>query len=851
MSENGADSSKLPRAYKRRTRTKVCLNCRRKKIKCNRQKPCENCVSSHLEDSCEYKDNRYPGTSINQKKETTTESSYILNQDKDIELQYLKKQIADLKKHIYSGNKDERFKFRNNTGESSVEFNLFKIPGVNLLGYQSIVMNRPLSWSSSAKNDIALSLMRLYIRKMKSCEYLKSISKNNPLSYIVSESEVQTMENTINEKKHSPDILFRKMTLLQSEFRELVPASVSKSIFNDEVVTSETKNPNFIGVKLSDTTNYDMLSKKICEILPQKNITWDLISFFFEYLYPSMPFLDECEFINEIRRITDSESENAASKGFFKSLNIEKRIDFAYLGILLSLIRLSHLCLRRDEDDDEKKDLKSNRLSWANTHKWAKETSPKPGTFSLALRCLAVFDFYSKTCFPVLQCAMFIRMFELYTPELGDGMLAGDSQVRDSILIQIAYSLDLNREPELFENPCPNEKRNSLIRKIWWYLVIADTISSSQYGNSLLISDKTYDTKCPFSKLGNATISNYALENEIFENYQLLASLNDKQKNILEKILDLKSCVKMESLEAQLEEFENIICVRLGDLLSYTCQGSKLSGSTIPRFSYLVSCKCFIMSVYFNMAIICERHKSNELSFAYLKKALAIIMIDLLPNARSILSTLNGACRLILTPKVELWLHKASQVLVCVILHLNILGRRLQLDPYHERLMNSDSSYRENNERITSAIEYYKACGQICLTSLNPIVDIYFYGWVINSAHSFLYRNSCGEDLFNSIKDNPLIASLHSYNNKEVSDLIAISRDFLETVENLESVPNSVTDSIFSSIGDDRTTNQGWSELNDVPPIFDSYNNSSEPFPTIFSIFDIMEKEYPTIMTDG
>lgn len=850
MLGNGEGHSKLPRAHKRRTRSKVCSNCRRKKIKCDRQKPCENCVNSHLEDSCNYKDNICSGSSSNKEKVTVEEGGFFFNQDRDVELQYLKKQIADLKKQIHSSDKDKKYKYSDSTEESDVEFNLYKMPGANLLGFQSVVLNRPLSWSSSSKNDIALSLMWLYIKKRKSSEYLKSTSTNNPLNNIISESEVQTIVNTINEKRHSPDIVFRKMTLLQSEFRDLVPVLVSTSIFNDEIVSRETKNPNFIGMRLLDTTDYDKLSKQICENLPQKNITWDLIGFFFEFLYPSMPFLDECEFIKEVRRIADLEKENATKNELFKSLNVEKRLDFAYLGILLLLIHLSHLCIRRGGDDGTKT-VRPDKPSWTETHKWAKETSPEPNTFALAVRCLSVFDFYNKTRFSVLQCAMFIRLLKMYAPELGDAVLAGDSQVHDSILIQIAYSLDLNREPELFESSSLNEKRNSLIRKIWWYLAITDTVSSSEYGNSLLISEKTFDTKCPFIKLGNATISNYALENKVLDNYQLLALLNSRQREILEGILDMKSSVETKMLDAQLQDFENLVCDRLGDLLGYICQGANLDSSAIPRLSYLISCKCFIMSIYFNMAIICERHRSNGLSFVYLKKALAIIMIDLLPNARSILSTSNGACGLIVTPKIELWLHKASQVLVCVIIHLNILGRRLQLDPYHEQLMKQDSNYQKNNERIILAMENYKTCGQICLKSLDPIIDVYYYGWVINSAHSFLYQNSCGEDLFKTIINNPLIASLHSYNNKEVNDLIDISESFLGTVDNQESAPTSLTDNMFSLIGDHRAANPGWPEINDIYPILDSsYNNTSEPFPTIFSIFDIMEKEYPTIMTD-
>lgn len=116
-----------------------------------------------------------------------------------MELQYLRKQIADLKKHIHSGDRD--FEFSKSTGKADVEFNLYKMPGVNSLGYQSVVLNRPLSWSSSSTNDVSLSLMWLYIKKRKSSEYLKSTSTNNQLSNIVSESEVQTIVNIINDEK--------------------------------------------------------------------------------------------------------------------------------------------------------------------------------------------------------------------------------------------------------------------------------------------------------------------------------------------------------------------------------------------------------------------------------------------------------------------------------------------------------------------------------------------------------------------------------------------------------------------------------------------------------------------------
>lgn len=59
----------------------------------------------------------------------------------------------------------------------------------------------------------------------------------------------------------------------------------------------------------------------------------------------------------------------------------------------------------------------------------------------------------------------------MFAPEEFDGIDGGNSQLFNSMLIQMAYLLGLNRELGNFRNVFIDEKANNLGRKIWHYLI--------------------------------------------------------------------------------------------------------------------------------------------------------------------------------------------------------------------------------------------------------------------------------------------------------------------------------------------------------------------------------------------
>ena len=61
---------------------------------------------------------------------------------------------------------------------------------------------------------------------------------------------------------------------------------------------------------------------------------------------------------------------------------------------------------------------------------------------------------------------LYMRIYRNCAPEESDGIDGGDSQVATALLVQMAYSLGLNREPDKFD-VCNDEKVNHLGRKMW------------------------------------------------------------------------------------------------------------------------------------------------------------------------------------------------------------------------------------------------------------------------------------------------------------------------------------------------------------------------------------------------
>ena len=78
-------------------------------------------------------------------------------------------------------------------------------------------------------------------------------------------------------------------------------------------------------------------------------------------------------------------------------------------------------------------------------------------TIEVANSCIQCFQFTRKSNITVFQAMLYMRIYRNCAPEESDGIDGGDSQVATALLVQMAYSLGLNREPDKFD-VCNDEK---------------------------------------------------------------------------------------------------------------------------------------------------------------------------------------------------------------------------------------------------------------------------------------------------------------------------------------------------------------------------------------------------------
>lgn len=170
-------------------------------------------------------------------------------------------------------------------------------------------------------------------------------------------------------------------------------------------------------------------------------------------------------------------------------VKVEKKLDFAYLGILLIILRLSYISLFSY-------DLAVNEVNFetedpsprAQETKYLLNNVINIDVINVAQECLDQFNLMRNCNLTLMQLALLTRLYHQFAPEDGDGIDGGDSQIFNGMLVQMAYSLGLHREPDLYPEAFKDEKINNLCRKIWYMVVIQDLNGAMSNGTMLCVS---------------------------------------------------------------------------------------------------------------------------------------------------------------------------------------------------------------------------------------------------------------------------------------------------------------------------------------------------------------------------
>lgn len=497
--------------------------------------------------------------------------------------------------------------------------------------------------------------------------------------------------------------------------------------------------------------------EKIKVILPKQKVIWILVKEYFRSIYPFIPLIDEISFTTALEKILGAEEYNDEEVPFFK---IERRIDFCTVGILLVALRITYLSKFSNKSQINEYIINSNEPRLAEL-KYILTNPINIDVISFAQVCLDQFNLMSKTNLNIIQLGLILRVYRIFSPEDGDGTDGGESQAYNGVLARMAFSFGLNREPDLFDDVCNDEKVNHLSRKIWFYLRTNVISLSSQYGTPLDIDDEYCDTKLPFNRTGNSNIVDLQLETVVTESIQQGSKMLQRQKELLTMTLSVHKWIKMSELTAAVSEFELDLAKHYGSLSHFTripYVPNPYPFLKVKKCKSYLNSKIFTMSLYFYFYLHYEERNNVDLSFFYMRKIFAIIYGEFVPEYMELVQNNHRnfdpnstMADLILNPYLQLMIHKCDQLSFSFIYRLNYNIFKLKEDPVlHSTNLGNDTNYRlyfAKLCRLSKMIERFTKYGIKCLSRLS---NRYYYAWRIGKAHTHVIEMLTSEKFYKS-----------------------------------------------------------------------------------------------------
>ncbi|ODV65957.1 hypothetical protein HYPBUDRAFT_127097 [Hyphopichia burtonii NRRL Y-1933] len=843
---------------KRNRPSLVCLACKKRKIRCDKKRPCSSCVRSNTVKHCIYDSNWLAKTEVGNDSHANPHVDDGVTISKS-ELELLKERLKQIEASIGVPATDapERKNSSNSPIHNPKEINTSMYQdfiGVNPYSnpeetinffedYTSIHVKEPLrrinfgpfAWSSLMKRDYGLRLLWDYIIKQKE---EKSFNKgySGALVFLNNSDEIsQETANAIVKGGNSdglPEAVFEKRALQTDGYDEMVPYNNILKARAERNVQKLKLNANGLPLGL---TFYDgqidrelQLIDKIQVILPKKKVIWKLIKRYFAWLYQFMPFLDEFSFYKDVANIIGPESYEDEK---VDKLTVEKKLDLATIGLLLIICRLSYLSLFCNKNSVNEENLNSTAQSpKAQELKYLLSNPININTIDVAQLCLDQFQLLRKTNFTVLQLAFYMRLYHTYAPEDGDGADGGDSQVLGAMLIQMAFSLGLNREPDKFPDVCNDPKLNHLGRKIWYFLVTSDVYLSYTFGNPMSIDKMHYDTKVPFHEPGNETIRDPELDKYITDAYFSGKDIMYKLKPVLTLVLNVEGKIKMKELTELVSDVEVYVGKTFGTLKDCLSPLKTEEKQYIFTRNYLtkfyLSINSFFISLFFHFYLYYES-KDVSLSFFYLKKALLISTADIMPYYSDLLGNSEVICDMIINPMLEQVIHKSNQTNLASIVKINFMIFDMKRQTSHDERLNNDKNYKNYFKSLCRFSSCLTRCAEVSISAISKISNRYYYAWRITKGHTFLLKTITSTKFYQDI--HPLAENLckPQYSIQQLEELIQIC----ETTLSKYGKSHCTVDSFYKTMGIKTSPNKVNSESTFPSTINleDYLNNSNQP----------------------
>lgn len=494
------------------------------------------------------------------------------------------------------------------------------------------------------------------------------------------------------------------------------------------------------------------LIEKLKLIIPKQKVIWLLINRFFVSIYPYMPFVDEEDFKKQMARIIGPEdyTEKAVD------VKVEIRLDFAYMGILLLILRLVYLSLLSNKNSENEANLNTEDKSpKAQELKYLLSNPISISIVDMAKLCLDQFDLFQKSNLVIVQFALFMRIYNMCSPEDGDGA-DGVSQIFNGTLIQMAHSIGINREPEKFEEFNDFKKTNNITRKMWHFLVADDIAEAYQYGNPIGIERQYYDTKLPYYEPGNGNCADDAIEQNVVSTYSYFEQYHTHVLKILKICLNIQTPVNIGLLVKYVSEFEILLHENYGTidqfLTKFDSEKYGFPFIKVLKCRNYIHMKFFLNLIFFQLYLHYELKNQSEYAYFYLKKSFVSSAFEFVPEIFKLIfrcrEYFGESSELIMNPVFESLTHKTNQITLTLMIKINCEIYALRKNEAHRFKLSNDPEYKLKFSRLLKVSKTLEAIFRHGVSALSRFSNRYYYAWRVTKAHTFLLSLATSEDFY-------------------------------------------------------------------------------------------------------
>lgn len=653
----------------------------------------------------------------------------------------------------------------------------------------------PFAWSSLMKRDIGLRITWDYVVMGKEKASSKGLSaalmfahpsgdmtEENTATFISVEKDSEHLEHLEHLEKR-----FERRALQTDGLDDVIPYRAILQARNKTNVHKATLNKHALPLGL---TVFDgkldrelQLMEKIEVVLPKKRVLWKLVHRFFQSMYTYMPFVDEDYFRRDVEKIIGPQSYDDVSVDHIK---IERKLDLATVGLLLIILRLAYLSLFSNNSSLNESILNNpNPNSEDKLLQYLMKNPININTIDVATLCLDQFQILRRSNFNVLQLALFLRLYHIFAPEDGDGADGGDSQVLNSVLIQTAFSLGVNREPD---QQCTDLKLNHITRKIWKYLVASDLHLGYSFGNRPTIDDMHFDISDPICEPGSENIRDKIKDRATTENLNWCSHTTPKLRSILQYALDINGRISLMRLCQDVSDFELHLHDNMGTLGDFiVCSGmddQDIAKRNLKVKVYL-ALKSFLISLYFHIYLYYET-KDVDVSFFYLKKSLLTTIGDIMPHYVTLLGKSEVISDMIINPTLEMTIHKSNQINLSIIVRVNFLIFHLKQSPQHERLYKTDKSYFNYFQLLCQLSSAVTRAAEFTISAISKLSNRYYYAWRITRGQTFLLKTITLTQFYEENYHKASQVYSIRYKPEQIKELISICEETLSLFSQTE-----------------------------------------------------------------